>query len=227
MQIVITGDSTASDYDPRLAPRTGWGQALAAHPRLDARADLKVRNHALSGASTRSFIEAGLLDAAASDLGSGDILLICFGHNDPKDDHRFTDADAAFPSNLRRFVAAARDRGATPVLLTPIERRKFLDDGTLHSTHGAYPQRTREIAHAETVSLIDLTVLTHELWQSQGAEASKDSFLWLEPGEWTGHPDGAEDDTHLSGSGARLVAALVYDALEAQELLPVQAGSSE
>lgn len=227
MRIVIAGDSTASDYDPELAPRTGWGQALSAHPELKTRTDLEIRNHALSGASTRSFIEAGLLDSAASDLEAGDVLLICFGHNDPKHDHRFADADTAFVSNLRRFVAAARDRGATPVLLTPIERRKFTDDGSLYSTHSVYPDRARAVAREEAVALIDLTALTHTLWQSQGAEPSKASFLWFEPGEWPGHPDGAADDTHLSASGAHLVADLVRDALDAHDLLPVQAGSGE
>ncbi|MBD7956496.1 rhamnogalacturonan acetylesterase [Microbacterium sp. Sa4CUA7] len=214
MRIVITGDSTASDYAPEHAPRTGWGQALA------ARGDLVVSNHALSGASTGSFIEAGLLDAALAELRPGDALLVCFGHNDPKPDHRYTDADTAFPANLRRFVAGARERGAVPVLLTPIERRHFVGD-VLETTHGPYPDRTRTVAREDDVALIDLTLGTRRLWQSQGVEASKDSFLWLAPGEWPGYPDGEQDDTHLSAAGASLVAELVLEGLLAHGIVAV------
>ncbi|QAY59079.1 rhamnogalacturonan acetylesterase [Microbacterium protaetiae] len=206
MRIVITGDSTACDYPAELAPRTGWGQALATHEGLD------VVNHALSGASTRSFIAAGLLDAALGDLGPDDLLLVCFGHNDGKPDERYSDPDAAFPANLRRFVAGARERAATPVLLTPIERRHFVD-GRLVSTHGRYPDQTRAVARDEGTALIDLTLATAEVWQRQGVEGSKSSFLWLEPGQWPGHPAGAHDDTHLSAAGAALVADIVHAGL--------------
>jgi len=206
MRLVITGDSTASDYSTDHAPRTGWGQALAAQDGLE------VVNRALSGASTRSFIEAGLLDRALDDLSAGDLLLVCFGHNDGKDDDRYADPEVAFPANLRRFVSGARDRGATPVLLTSIERRRFAG-GELLSTHGQYPAQTRAVARAEDVPLIDLTAATHALWQSQGVEESKRSFLWLSPGEWPGYPGGEQDDTHLSAVGAALVAGLVADGL--------------
>ena len=175
-------------------------------------------NHALSGASTRSFIEAGLLDRALEDLSPGDLLLVCFGHNDGKDDHRYADPEVAFPANLRRFVSGARDRGATPVLLTSIERRRFVG-GELQTTHGDYPARTRAVARDEDVPLIDLTAATHALWQSQGVEDSKRSFLWLAPGEWPGYPDGEQDDTHLSDVGAGLVAELVADGLAQAGLL--------
>lgn len=212
MRIVITGDSTASDYPPDCAPRTGWGQALA------ERTQHEVINRALSGASTRSFIDVGLLDTALDDLRPADLLLVCFGHNDSKDDHRFADPKVAFPANLRRFVVGARERGATPVLLTSIERRRF-SDGVLYSVHGEYPSQTTALARDEGVPLIDLTGATHALWQSQGVEGSKDSFLWLSPGQWPGYPDGEQDDTHLSTAGAALVAELVLDGLIAHRLI--------
>ena len=205
MRVVITGDSTASDYPADRAPRTGWGQALASG------FDLEVRNHARPGASTRSFIDLGLFDAAITDLRSGDVLLICFGHNDPKPDERYSSPDD-FVSHLRLFLIAARDRGATPVLLTPIERRRFAGN-ELETTHGEYPDRVRAVARDEDVALIDLTRETHALWQSQGREGSKLSFLWLTPGSWPGYPEGEQDDTHLSAVGAALVAALVAEGL--------------
>jgi lysophospholipase L1-like esterase len=212
MRLIVTGDSTAADYPVDRAPLAGWGQALG------ARDDLEVINHARPGASTRSFIETGLLDRAREDVREGDLLLVCFGHNDGKEGERFSDPEVAFPANLRRFVAAGRARGATPVLLTPIERRHFVD-GRLQPTHGRYPDQTRAVARLEDVPLIDLTAETAVLWQDRGAEDSKRGFMWLAPGVWAGYPDGQQDDTHLRAEGAVLVADVVYAGLSAKGLL--------
>jgi len=212
VRLIVTGDSTAADYPADRVPLAGWGQALG------ERADLEVINHARPGASTRSFIATGLLDRALDDVHDGDLLLVCFGHNDAKAGERFSDPEVAFPANLRRFVAAGRARGATPVLLTPIERRHFVDE-RLRSTHGMYPDRTRTVAEVESVPLIDLTSQTAVLWQSLGEEESKRAFMWLDPGAWTGYPDGQQDDTHLRAEGAEMVADLVYAGLSARGLL--------
>ena len=211
-KIVIVSDSTASQYDAERAPRTGWGQKLGEYVRGD------VLNLAISGASTRSFIESGALDGALDALAPGDLLLVGFGHNDPKPDERFSDLFTQFEANLRRFLIGARTRGATPVLLTPIERRDFVD-GRARSTHGGYPQRVRDLARVEDVDLIDLTIETRRMWQQAGEEESKLSFLWLEPGRWSAFPEGEADDTHLSVEGADAVARLVAGALKRRGLV--------
>lgn len=198
----VTGDSTASRYGDALAPRTGWGQVLDEH------IDREVDDAAISGASTRSFIGTGALDEVLERTGTGDVVLIAFGHNDPKPDERFSDVFTEQIANLRRFVVGARSRGATPVLVTPIPRRHFVD-GRLRSTHGGYPQRIRDLAAEDDVALIDLTVATTRLLQDLGEDAGKEVFLHLAPGLWPGFPDGEADDTHLSRHGAGLVAGLV------------------
>ena len=39
----------------------------------------------------------------------------------------------------------SRERGATPILITPVARRKF-DRGQLLDTHGLYTQAVRDLA---------------------------------------------------------------------------------
>ena len=73
--IFIIGDSTVEDNKP---PFRGWGWALPEH----VREGVQVRNHALSGRSSRSFREEGLFEPVERDLAAGDMLLIQFGHND-------------------------------------------------------------------------------------------------------------------------------------------------
>src|SRR5690606_30723384 len=112
-----------------------------------------------------------------------------------------------------RYLVGARARGAQPVLLTPIERRRFDAAGRARSTHGGYPQQVRNLAEQERLPLIDLTQITRALWQRQGVEGSKASFLWLPAGLHEGFPDGLQDDTHLSTAGATAVAEIVAETL--------------
>jgi lysophospholipase L1-like esterase len=209
-RIIVIGDSTASWYGPERAPRWGWAQAL---PSLVC---TPVLNHAVSGASTRSFIDSGALDEVLFELRPADHVLVGFGHNEYKPDERFSDVFTQLESNLRRFIVGIRARGAHPVLLTPIERRSFDDRGKALSTHGGYPERIRVLAAAENLPLVDLTTLTRRVWQKQGIEGSKSSFLHLKAGEWPGYPEGEMDDTHLSRAGADAVARIVVDSLGLQ-----------
>ncbi|WP_312172277.1 pectinesterase family protein [Microbacterium sp.] len=205
-RIFIASDSTASEYPADRAPRTGWGQMLS-----DV-VDAEVVNLAVSGASTTSYIAEGTLDALLAEVRTGDIVLIGFGHNDPKPDERHADVFTAFPGNLRRFLIGVRTRSAVPVLLTPIERR-FFEGGRAAPTHGGYPESIRLLARTEGVALIDLTRATHRLWQAQGETESTRSFLWVRPDEFPAYPAGESDDTHLSADGAALVAGIVAEQL--------------
>jgi lysophospholipase L1-like esterase len=81
----------------------------------------------------------------------------------------------------------------------------------------------RDLAIEEKLPFIDLSLFTQALWDEQGEEESKRSFLWLEPNEWSGHPLGARDDTHLSAAGARLVAGLVARDLAALGIIATDA----
>ncbi|MDT0444750.1 GDSL-type esterase/lipase family protein [Streptomyces johnsoniae] len=213
----LAGDSTAAGKPASAAPMTGWGTAL---PRFLAQ-DLAVANHAADGRSSRSFLLERRLDPILRALLPGDLLLVQFGHNDQKteDASRLTDPFGTYRHCLLRYVRAACDRGARPVLLTPVERRRFDAAGRAVATHGDYPGVVRELAAAEGVPLLDLQAETLALWQRLGPKGSKDAFLWLSPGEHPNHPRGARDDTHFRPHGAAEVARLVARGLCAAGLL--------
>lgn len=198
-QVFIAGDSTASEYGPERAPREGWGQQLQTF--LDDR--YVVRNHARSGRSSRSFVDEGWFDAMAKEMRAGDVLLIQFGHNDAKaeDPARYNEPRAAFPEWLGRYLALAREKGATPILVTPVARRAF-DHGRLLDTHGAYAQAVRDLAARENVALIDLAALSMDWLRAQGDEASKAYFMHVPEQR-------QQDDTHFQTRGAVMAACLV------------------
>ena len=203
-RVFIVGDSTASEYGPERAPREGWGMRLQSY--LDPKA-YDVRNHAQSGRSARSFIAEGWLKPVEKELRRGDVLLIQFGHNDEKieDPPRYNEPTQAFPQWLMRHVELARSKGATPVLITPLARRKFEPGRTaeqLLDTHGLYTQAVRDLAARENIGLIDLNAMSMDWLRALGDAASKAYFMHVPE-------QNLADDTHLRDHGAYLVACLV------------------
>ncbi len=212
----LVGDSTMADKPdpPERHPERGWGQLL----RSFVKEPQRVVNHAANGRSTRRFVDEGRWLHLLTQLQRGDFVLIQFGHNDQKDDdpRRYAAADTDFKAYLRQFVTDVRARGATPLLATPVARRKFAADGTVVQTLGAWPQALRDVAAETGVVLIDMNSLTSAHLQALGPEASKALFMWLQPGQWAAFPQGRQDDTHYVESGARATAALAVQALRQQ-----------
>lgn len=217
-QIVLVGDSTVSAYGPERYPRMGWGMVLG----CGLRADISVVNLAASGRSTKSFIAEGRWQSALDALRGGDVVLIQFGHNDQKleDPQRYTAPDGAFRDNLAVMIDSARSKGAIPVLLTPVARRRFVA-GLAQDTHAAYADAVRRVAQERNVALVDLSADSLALLAQEGEARSRALYLHFSPNDGVrAYPDGVADDTHFSEAGARAMARLVVQRL-AQSGLPL------
>lgn len=193
------GDSTVARNNIHSYPQTGMSQGLG----LYLKEAVTIRSYAKNGSSTKSFLDEGRFAPVEQAMQPGDFLFIQFGHNDEKEDPaRHTDPETTFRENLRRFIRAARERGAKPVLLTPIARRLFDEKGNFRpGSHGAYPNAMRELAKAEAVPLIDLTAMTEAYLPQLGDEPSKPLFMW------------PKDNTHLKPEGAVKMAGFVAQGL--------------
>ncbi len=200
--IYIIGDSTVEDNQP---PFRGWGWALPKY----VKEGVEVHNHALSGRSTRSFLEEGLWEPVEKAMSAADLLLIQFGHNDEKDDERHTDPETTYTENLWRYCRTALEKGAHPVLLTPVSRRFFIPGGEMLYTHGEYPRAVRKLAEVKGIPLIDLKKDSRELYLSLGEEKTAELFVRLAPGENPDFPDGHDDKTHFNAYGADRICSLI------------------
>ncbi len=200
--IYIIGDSTVEDNKP---PFRGWGWALPGF----VRDGIRVRNHALSGRSSRSFRQEGLFEPVKEGLSAGDLLLIQFGHNDEKDDERHTDPDTTFRQELWLYCRDALDKSAQPVLITPVSRRFFVGGGSMLYTHGEYPRAIRELAADKGIPLCDLKRDSRELFLALGEEKTAGLFVRLSPGENPDFPDGHDDKTHFNAYGAETICSLL------------------
>lgn len=203
--IFLAGDSTMSIKETKAFPETGWGMPFVYF--WDS--TIAVVNKAKNGRSTSSFQTEGLWQLIIKEASEGDYVFIQFGHNDEVSTKKTFTTETQFRDNLKKFVTETREKNATPVLLTPVARRKFSIDGKIEGTHDVYAQIVRTVAAEEKVFLIDLDKQAQQLYQQMGVEHSKLLFLHLQPGEHPNHPKGKEDNTHFSELGARLIAQIV------------------
>jgi lysophospholipase L1-like esterase len=199
--IYIAGDSTSTDQ-PR-EPFNSWGQML---PRFfDSR--IAVANHGESGESLRGFLGERRLDKVMSVIKPGDWLLIQMGHNDQKERGEGVGAFTTYKADLKRFIAAAREKGATPVLITSMHRITWGPDGHIANSLGDYPEAVRQTAKEENVALIDLNAMSKTLYEAIGQENLPKAFS-----------DG--DKTHHNNYGSYELAKCIVEGIR-QARLPL------
>ena len=220
--LFIVGDSTA-----RNGQDLGWGSHLGRY--FDS-TKIAVVNRARGGRSSRTFQTEGLWDQVAGQLKSGDFVLIQFGHNDGGSVNDNSRARGSLPGlgdqmqeihnlltgrdeivhtygwYMRKFIADARAKGATPIILS-LTVRNIWTDGRVERGSGRYSGWAAEIAEAEGVAFVDLTNII------------ADQFELLGPGRVAAFFP--KDHTHTSADGANLNAALVVSGLRALEGCPL------
>lgn len=211
VRVFMIGDSTMANKNPYDAPETGWGQVF--HELFSE--TVEIQNHARNGRSTKSFRDLGHWDVVYNQLQPGDYVFIQFGHNDQKQDDpaRYAAAQTDYRANLKRYISEVQSKGAYPVLLTPINRRKFDTNGTFIDQHGEYPAVVRAVANELHVPLLDMHESSQRLLEQIGDSASTYLYMHVRPGVYAKFPNGLIDNTHFTPYGARVMAKLAAEAL--------------
>lgn len=209
-RIFIAGDSTAQSYtEERHGLIKGWGQMLP----LFLYEEVEVINHAIGGRSTNSFIAEGRWDRLVSEVKAGDYVFIQFGHNDASTRPERHTSYEEYEQNLVRMIGDVRAKKATPVLLTSIVMRTFVNGHLTDDRLKGYPVITRKVAKELDVYMIDTNLKTRDFITMLGDEASKPYYRWIEPGVDHVKPDGLQDDTHTMEKGAMQVAYFVAEGM--------------
>lgn len=212
-RIFWAGDSTVQFNDITTYPQTGIGQVF----QLYVKEDVTIINHAKNGRSTKSFLEQGRFVPIEEALEEGDFLFIQFGHNDEKseDPERYTEPFSTYMENLEIFINAAKSRGAYPVLITPLERRCFVDSEHLGAvTHMDYVTAMKQEAERSQTALVDLCSMSRVELEKAGELATRKWYMNLEAGEYASCPEGKTDNTHLQYAGAVIFAGLIAKGLK-------------
>ena len=219
----LVGDSTMASFEDKyFYPRYGYGTQIGNY--FDEK--VSVVNLALSGRSSKSFLIEANYTTLKNSIKAGDFLVIGFGHNDEKSDDasRFTDASlsytdpASFGYHLYEYyIKLALEKGAIPILCTPIVRAKSSDDYSGNEGHntatGDYAAAIRELGEVYNVDVIDLTSLTRAQYETIGFDEACYYHAVIN-GKYAADgttivPDFATvDKTHLNVYGAKYVAYL-------------------
>ncbi|MGV3541511.1 MAG: rhamnogalacturonan acetylesterase [Rufibacter sp.] len=233
VRVFLIGDSTVADYTDydgedymnTRYPVAGWGQVFQPFMRKDSlkaihhvvKGDsVQVLDKARGGRSTRTFFEEGRWSSVYKDLRKGDVVMIQFGHNDAAENkpERYVNING-YKEYLRLYVNQSRQKGANPILLTPVTRNYPWKDGKIGNVHGEYPQAVKDVAKELNVPLLDLQQRSIDAFSAKGQEyVTSHYFMNLPPGKYKNYPEGQKDNTHFQPEGAQEVARLVYEGLK-------------
>jgi rhamnogalacturonan acetylesterase len=212
--LYIIGDSTVKNSDGSGANgQWGWGSLLDMY--FDTNR-ISVRNHAIGGRSSRTFITDGRWDRILQTLQKGDYVIMQFGHNDssPLDDtarargtikgigndsidtynpiRKQREMVYSYGYYMRRYVNEAKAKGAIPIICSPVPRENWKDGKIVRSD---YLEWSRQIAAETGACFIDLQNMIAEEYEEMDTLQVKQFF--------------PADHTHTNKAGAVLNAGQV------------------
>ncbi len=214
--LFIIGDSTVNNSTDGFV---GWGNVIG--DSFD-RSKLNVVNRARGGRSSRTFHTEGLCRQVLEQMKPGDYLLIQFGHNDggsldkerARGSLKGTGAETkditveatgkhetvhTFGWYMRKYVADAKAKGVTSVILSPVPRNIW-KDGKVVRASADYGLWAKETAASTGAFFVDLNEITAAKFETEGQERTAAYFT-------------TRDHTHTSHAGAALNAASVIEGL--------------
>ena len=207
--IYLAGDSTMVDQD--VEPWASWGQQL---PRF-FQPGIVVANHAESGEASNSFVSEQRFAKIMSLIKPGDYFFVQFAHNDQK---QGPDFPAKYKTIMTDFVTQVRAKGATPVIVTAMNRDNFDADGHIVETLGPYPQAARDVAAATNAALIDLNAMSKTMFEAMGKEGADHAFMKFKAGSYPGVDRDISDTTHFNNYGAYELARCIVEGIRDNKL---------
>lgn len=214
--LYIIGDSTVRNGDGSGSNNQwGWGSLVA--PFFDT-TSIGVRNHAIGGRSSRTFINEGRWQRILDVLKPGDYVIMQFGHNDagPLDDTarargtirgigeeskdiynpitKKQEVVYTYGWYMRRYVAEAKAKGAIAIICSPVPRNNF-KEGKVNRANEDYGKWARETADATGAFFIDLNNNIADEYEKLGPDQVKTFF--------------PADHTHTNKEGAQVNAGIV------------------
>ena len=205
--VYLAGDSTVTDQESE--PWATWGMMLQAF----FAPGTAVANHAESGLSLASFIAQKRLDKILSTMKAGDYVMIQFGHNDQKETGPEAGADKGYSKRLAAMIDAVKAKGAHPVVVTPVERRRFRD-GKPYGTLQDYAAAAKKVAAEKGVPVIDLNAMSLKFYEALGEEGSKNAFVHYPANTFPDQPQALKDDTHHNPYGGFELAKCVVQGIK-------------
>ena len=219
--LYIIGDSTVKNgNDTGKDSLWGWGSFIY---RYFDTTRISVRNHAIGGRSSRTFINEGRWDKILTDLKPGDYVLMQFGHNDssPLDDTarargtikgigdeskeiynpitKKQEVVYTYGWYMRKLINETKAKGAIPVVCSPVPRDNW-KNGTLSRDTAGYPTWAKQTAASQKAFYIDIHNAIADKYDQLGEQKVNTFF--------------PKDHTHTNREGAILNTETVVQQLK-------------
>lgn len=219
--LFIIGDSTVKNgRGDGAGGLWGWGDFM--YEQLDT-AKISIKNFALGGRSSRTFITEGLWDKVLEKVVPGDWVIMQFGHNDGgaiNDNSRArgtikgTGEETEEIDNIltkkheivhsygwymRKYIADTKSKGAIPIVCSPIPRNDWKDGKVLRASED-YGKWAKESAMPAKAYFIDLNEIIAGKYEKIGEKDVTSKFF-------------LKEHTHTTEAGAKLNAASVAEGI--------------
>ncbi len=217
--LFLIGDSTVRNGRGDGANNQwGWGDFVGQY--FDPE-KINVVNRAIGGTSSRTYLREGQWDRVLALMKPGDFVMMQFGHNDngspaagrtaiqgignetlavDNPTNHQHEVVLTFGGYLRRYIADARAKGATPIVCSLIPR-KIWKDGKIARNKDSHAGWAEQVAKAEIAPFVDLNEIIAERYDTLGPEKVDPLF--------------GDPHTHTSAAGAELNAQCVVAGLKA------------
>ena len=221
--VYTVGDSTVKNGQGDGAGGLwGWGDFIGQF--LDT-TQITVKNKALGGTSSRTYIQKGLWEQVYQNVEKGDYVLIQFGHNDSgpiNDDFRargtikgvgeekeeihnmLTDKYEVVHTYgwyLRKIIKETKEKGGIPIVMSPIPRNRW-ENGEVGRNNMTYGLWSKQVAEQEDVTFVDLNQEMAKAMEELGQQNIYGNLFYK------------KDHTHTSAKGAVLAASIIVQALK-------------
>jgi lysophospholipase L1-like esterase len=168
--VFLIGDSTVCDQSKE--PFSSWGQSFTRF----FKPDIAIANHGESGDTYRDSIGRRRLDKMLSVMRPGDYMIMQFGHNDQKQRGEGMGPFLNYKREIKQHVDAVRAHGGIPVVVSPMERRNFNEDGSFKPTLSDYAEGARQAATELGAAFIDLNAMSIPFYKSLGPDRAYLAF---------------------------------------------------
>ena len=219
--VYLIGDSTVKNGSGKGADGLwGWGNFLADH--FDTN-KVVIRNFALGGRSSRTFITGGNWEKVLNQLQKGDYVIMQFGHNDgsPLDDSARARGTIRGVGNeskeiynpilkkkeivytygwyMRQYISETRGKGAISIICSPVPRNSF-KDGRVVVAEESYALWAKQVADSTKTFYIPLGQMIAQKYNEWGQAKVATLF--------------PKDNTHTNLGGAKINAECVAKGIQ-------------
>ena len=223
--LFLIGDSTVRNgQGDGSNGQWGWGDLVGVY--FDT-AKINVVNRAVGGLSSRTYLTGGHWEKVLEMIKPGDFVIMQFGHNDSSAVNDNTRARGTLKGTgeeveeidnaltkqrevvrtygwyLKKFIADARAKGATPLVCSLVPRKKWTEDASrrIIRSEGSYATWAEMVAQETGVPFIPLNEIVARRYDALGEEAVDGLF--------------GDAHTHTNRAGAELNAESLVAGLKA------------